>query len=433
MSNFTKSQTKKNVIYAVMQIIISGISLFVLYKVLLLKIGIELIGVWSIVMAFSAFLRTGDFGFAGSIVKFVSESITKNDLEKVNDIVKTSFTSVSIILGLLLCIFYFVILFFLPYFIGEQYINLALELLPYSIFSVWLAVLSTLTIFVFDGLNRVDIRSAFLLAFNLILVALSILFVYSYGFIGLGYAQVVQSFLQLIVAWILVRKHLKITSILPFSWNLQLFKEMLSYSIHLQISSLMAMMLEPITKLFLGYFGTMGSVGYFEMANRLVMQIRSIVVNANQALVPMISKAHTEKKLLRENYMITLKILLIVSLFFYSITSIVTPFISEIWIGYYEKDFIYFTYIILLSLGINTLCGAAYFTNMGTGDVKFNTISQLIIGMSNLILGIVLGYLYKDYGVIIAYGIAIVIGSLWLIVNFNNRINNKDKNAQKIL
>lgn len=104
MSNFTKKQTKKNVVFAGLQIVLSGISLFVLYKILLVQIGIELIGVWSIVMAFSAFLRTGDFGFAGSIVKFVSENVTKNDMQKVKNIISTSITSVSMT-GCITCSF----------------------------------------------------------------------------------------------------------------------------------------------------------------------------------------------------------------------------------------------------------------------------------------------------------------------------------------
>ena len=421
MSNFTKEQTKKNVVFAGLQIVLSGISLFVLYKILLVQIGIELIGVWSIVMAFSAFLRTGDFGFAGSIVKFVSENVTKNDMQKVKNIISTSITSVSVILGVLLIVSYFIIPKFLPTFISKEYIDLALELFPYSLVSVWLAVLGTLIIFVFDGINRVDIRSSFLVITNLILVILFIVFVYSFGFIGLGYAQVAQALIQLIVAWILLNKHLKIgfSSILSFDFTL--FKEMFSYSIHLQTSSLMAMLLEPISKLILGYFGTMNSVGYFEMANRLVMQVRNVIVNANQALVPMLSKAHTQNEDIKSNYLLTVKVLFVVSLCFYSIIGFSTSFVSQIWIGYYEQDFVYFTYILLFSLGINTIAGAAFFTNMGTGNVKYNTIAQSIIAILNVVFGVLLGYSYTDYGVVIAYGTSIVVGSVWLMINFNLR------------
>lgn len=423
LNKFTKRQTKKNVVYAGLQIVISGITLFVLYKYLLVVLGIELIGVWSIVMAFSAFLRTGDFGFAGSIVKFISSSIAVDDHEKVVNIIKTSFTSVSVVLGFLLLILYPVISYFLPYFIGKEYIFLAMQLLPYSIISVWFAVLSVLIIFVFDGLNRVDVRSAFLVIFNLILVSLSILCVNFYGFIGLGYAQVSHAVLQLVIAWFLVRKNLKIDSLLPLSWDKDLFKEMFSYSMHLQISSLMAMMLEPTSKLLLGYFGPLSSVGYFEMANRLVMQVRNVVVNANQALVPMLSKAHTLQEGLKSNYIKTIKILFVVSFFGYVFVALLIPFISEIWIGAYEKEFVNFTFIILFSLAVNTLAGAAYFTNMGTGDVRYNTAHQIIMAILNLLVGMVLGYFLYDYGVVISYATSIFIGSLWLIFNFHIRNN----------
>ena len=140
-------------------------------------------------------------------------------MKKVENIINTSITSVSVILGFLLIISYFIIPRFLPLFVSKEYLDLALELFPYSIISVWLAVLGTLVIFVFDGINRVDIRSSFLVISNLFLVGLSIFAVYSFGFIGLGYAQVAHAGIQLLIAWILLNKHLKIKSFSPFSFD----------------------------------------------------------------------------------------------------------------------------------------------------------------------------------------------------------------------
>ena len=411
---------------AALQILVSGVTLFVLYKYLIYTLGIELIGVWSIVMAFSAFLRTGDFGFAGSIVKFISTSITKNETQKVLNIITTSFTSVAVILGALLLVFYPILNYLLSFFIEIQYLSLAQELLPYSLISVWFAVLGTLTIFIFDGINRVDLRSIFLVIFNLILVGFSILFVHIYGFIGLGYAQVLHSLLLLLTAWILVRKYLKIKFILPFAWNKHIFKEMFSYSMHLQMSSIMAMMLEPVSKLLLGYFGNLSSVGYFEMANRLVMQVRNVIVNANQALVPMLSKEHTENTNSNTSFIKIIKVLFVLSLFSYSTVALLTPLISQLWIGTYQEQFTNYTYIILFALAINTIAGSAYFINMSTGDVKYNTYSQIIIAFFSIFLGIILGYLYTSTGIVISYTLSIIIGSLWLILNFIQR-NNDDK------
>ena len=63
---------------------------------------------------------------------------------------------------------------------------------------------------------------------------------------------------------------------------------------------------------------------------------------------------------------------------------------------------------------------------MATGDVKYNTISQIIIAVVNVVLGIILGYMYKDYGITLAYGISITIGSLWVIYNFRSRLITKE-------
>lgn len=421
MNNFTKKQTKKNVIFAALQIIINGLLLFVFYKYLIKVIGVELIGVWSLVMAFSSFLRAGNFGFADSIVKFVSTSIAHNDLSKVVRIIKTSFTSVFIMLGLLLLFAYPILYKILPHFLSTQYIILALELLPYSLVSVWLAVLSLLVIFSFDGINRVDIRSGFLVISNIFLILLSILFVHFYGFIGLGYAQVLQSTIQLLTAWFLIKKQLNIQSATPFFWDKALFKEMFLYSFHLQIASFLAMMLEPMSKIFLGYFGSMSSVGYFDMANKLIMQVRNVVVNANQALVPMLSKAHAEHVNITKSYFTTFKVLLVFSVVFYISVALLINFISNIWIGHIEPIFINFSYIVLVSIAINTLAGAAYFTNISIGDVKYNMQSQMIIAGLNVLLGLVLGYFFKDYGVVAAYGVSIGIGSYWLMYDFYKR------------
>ncbi|MDD4950724.1 hypothetical protein [Sulfuricurvum sp.] len=205
-----KIQVKKNIIFAVMQIFVSSISLFLLYKFLIIELGIEKIGVWSIVMAFTAFLKTGDFGFTGSIVKFVSKYQARNEIMHVYKIIETSIVTITIGLSLLLMVTYPLIQMLLPLFVSKNYMSGALALLPYSLISLWLSVIGIMIVFVFDGIQRVDIRSKILMVSNVLFALLAILFVKEFGFIGLGYAQLVQAALLLIVSWLLVRRHLDI-------------------------------------------------------------------------------------------------------------------------------------------------------------------------------------------------------------------------------
>lgn len=46
---------------------------------------------------------------------------------------------------------------------------------------------------------------------------------------------------------------------------------------------------------------------------------------------------------------------------------------------------------------------------------------QSIIAISNVLFAVLLGYFYTDYGVVLAYGASIILGSLWLMINFSIR------------
>ena len=52
----------------------------------------------------------------------------------------------------------------------------------------------------------------------------------------------------------------------------------------------MTMLLDPLAKVLLSRFGGLSAVAYFEMANRMVSQARSLIASANQVLVPYYSK-----------------------------------------------------------------------------------------------------------------------------------------------
>ena len=112
-------------------------------------------------------------------------------------------------------------------------------------------------------------------------------------------------------------------------------------------------------------------VTYFEMANKLIMQFRAIVVNANQVLVPVISELQEkQQERIASLYQQTYEILFFISLTVYSAIAILIPLISEVWIGSHNVTFINFSYIILMALFLNTMVGPAYFSNMGTGMLK---------------------------------------------------------------
>ena len=72
-----------NAIMAIVQVVAVGIILFVLYKFLLKTIGIEDLGIWSVVLATTSVAGIGNFGLSGSVVKFVAKYVARGKGEAV--------------------------------------------------------------------------------------------------------------------------------------------------------------------------------------------------------------------------------------------------------------------------------------------------------------------------------------------------------------
>jgi O-antigen/teichoic acid export membrane protein len=74
-----------------------------------------------------------------------------------------------------------------------------------------------------------------------------------------------------------------------------------------------------------------------------------------------------------------------------------------------------------LAWAANIIAGPAYFTNLGTGQVAWNTLSHVLMGVLNASLGWLLGRWYGAHGVAFGYAIALVSGSAMLIAVFGYR------------
>lgn len=417
-----KKQTVKNAIFSVLQVIISGTLLFVVYKYLLLTIGAEKLGVWSIVMAISSISKVSDLGIAGGMVKFVSKHTAKGDSLAVSDIIQTGALSITVLMGFILSAAYIGLQLCAPRIFPANYLGDAVALIPYTLLSFGLQALAGIFILSLDGFQRIDIRNIILTISMVLYVGLIVLLVNKFGFIGLGYAQLAQSIFVLITSWIIVRHFAQIKAIVPFVWRRQRFQEMFAYNMNIQITTIAALLMEPIVKILLGKFGDLSMVTYFEMANKLISQFRGLLVNANQVLVPVIAELQEKQQsniiaLYQQNY----TILFFLSITLYSIISIFIPLISEIWIGTHNKIFINFSYIVLIGLFFNTMNAPAFFSNMGVGNVRENTLYQVFMGFFNVVIAVILGFKIGGYGVVIGYSLSMVIGSFFLFKLFFKR------------
>jgi O-antigen/teichoic acid export membrane protein len=404
---------------AVSQVIITGISLFLLYRYLLDTLGPEAVGIWSVVLATSSVAQISEMGLAGSAIKFIAGARAHGDHAKACNIIQTAFITIAGVLALVLIILYEGFAWLINVIVPENYSNEALSVLPYAIASVWIGGAGGVLHFSLDGCQRIDLRVIIAISGNLLFLSLVYALTPRYLLEGLGISQICHSIFILVASWYCLRKAIPSLPVFPYRWSLVTLKEMLGYGIKYQLISIFMLLYEPLTKALLTKFGGLNATAYFEMANRMVRQFRALVISANQVLVPKVAADYaTNNADIGRIYIESYRVILFISVSMYSIILISTSLIGQLWIGHDEPLFNRFAVIIAIGYLVNTLSAPAYFMNIGTGALRWNLISHILLGMLTAIFGYILGKYYGAIGVVLGAMIALVISSIIIILAY---------------
>jgi O-antigen/teichoic acid export membrane protein len=407
---------------AVAQVIVSGVILFFLYRYILNTIGVAKLGIWSVVLATASASRMSELGLSGSVVKFVAQYRARSDISNASEVIQTAAISTAILLGIMLGFLFPFFSWLLKFVLPASAIIDGLAILPYALISLWFIAVAGVFQSGLDGCQRIDLRSWILMGGSVFYLLLTVLLVPDFGLIGLALGQVLQTGIILVMSWMLLRHELKILPLIPRRWSNKLFREMIGYGANFQIVSIVGMLFEPITKGLLSKFGGLVMVGYYEMASRMILQFRTVIVSANQVLVPVIARLQeTTPDSIRNIYKESYRLIVYLSgPLFFGIAA-ATPVASELWIGAYENTFVIFAMILTMAWFLNILISPAYFANMGTGQLLWNTVGHVVIGILNLILGVVLGLLFGGIGVVLGWAMALVIGSGLILLSYNSK------------
>ena len=391
-----------------------------LYRYLLHTIGSEQVGIWSIVLASASASRISEMGFTESAVKYTAKYIARGDKNKASEVIQTTFITIGVFLACVLAGGYSLIAWLLGKFIPSAHMTSALSILPYALVSVWIGTAGGIFLSGLDGCQRIDLRVLVSTLATVLLLVLTWILVPVHGLIGLAWAQIGQGILMLIGSWVLLRRELPSLPLLSFKWRFSLFREMFNYGFNFQVMSIFIMLIDPTTKALMAKFGGLASVAYYEMANRMVTQFRLLLVSANQVMVPHVANLHENApEEIRKIYFDSYRIVFFLALPLFSGAAAVAPLVSIFWIGHYEQSFVVYATIISAAYWLNALTTPAYFINLGTGLLRWNTWSFVVMAPLNIALGYFLGVVFGGDGVAIGYVLALVIGSSLVVLGYN--------------
>jgi O-antigen/teichoic acid export membrane protein len=414
-----------NAITTIAQVIVSAAALFLMYRFLVHSIGVEQLGVWSLVLATTSVVTLANQGFSTSILKFVAQYCARGATDRACAVVETALVTLAIFLSAICVALHPIAHFVLKLVVPANLLGVAYVMLPYALVSLWFNVLGSVLLAALAGHELVSHRNYIVAAGSILYLLLAILFVPRSGLLGMAYAQTIQTAACWFGAWFLLRRQLPSLPFLPRRWSRDLFHEMRGYGLQFQFITMAQAAREPVTKALLAKFGGMAFTGLYDMASRWVFTFRELIVQANLVLVPTVANLRERSPrsipaIYRESY----KVVFFLAVPAFAFLTAVSPVVSRIWIGRYEPVFV--TFVVLLAAGwlINILSNPAYVVDLGTGALKWVTIGCAATCVLNPALGYALGTRYGGVAVVAASVAALAIGYLAILVAYHleNRV-----------
>lgn len=400
---------------------------FVGYPLYLKYLGAETYGLWAALSFVVVFGALGSLGIDSAIIKYVAEEYGRNNKKGIK-----KYFSTAIIMLLMSGIVIFFALFLLKDLIVRM-LNISTEYAPLAkVFLPCIVVLSILIYFVqvingtLMGLGRVDIANYYFLGSRAIsVIAAIILFKLGYGIWGLFWGQLLSYILLGLFAFFTVYIKLEspFFSISAFDWNY--FKKMVGFGGTMTGSKLISMLLSPFNKVIIARYIGLSWVTYFEIASKVVMQVKSIFETGIRAIMPEISKVSTmsENAIGKIGHVFrkAMKLVFYVGVPVFIFLFFLAPFFLKLWLSSeYVPEIGNAFRIILAGVIFNLISVPAYYVFMGMGKVGYCFINHAAQSVLNVILvsicitfGIANYYLFTGI-----YSLSIALSAILLIILF---------------
>jgi O-antigen/teichoic acid export membrane protein len=412
----------KNIFSNWSNIILSAISVFLLYPYFTKVLGEQQYGVWLLISSVTGYFGLLQLGVPLANVRYVSKYYAQNDIKKVSEVLSSNILFFSIVASVVM------LLGTIISFLMDYFFIIPPELKTIAQIATILASLDIACKFVFEvfegvvhGLQKFVLLNAVKNIGIILRVGLTYLLItHQNGIIKLSLILLVISVIQGIVFFIVTRKLIPTLKLSRSLLNKEIFKDVAKYSIYVLVLQAGARLSFQTDAIVIGSFISVGAIIWFSIANNILTYLMQFIVGISQALMPKVSSldATGDYSSLTKTYVEYSKITFILLLpICYGLFIFGGDFIA-LWMGekYRQVSGTILSILTVSYLFFLVQRGVAFPILMGTSKMKFLSILMVSTAILNLLLSIVLSSYYGLYGV--AFGTAIpnvinVIAIVW--------------------
>jgi O-antigen/teichoic acid export membrane protein len=404
----------ENSFYSGLQAIVALFTTFVVLRILVSEIGVESFGLWAILVSFLSLGRALDISGIGGLAYFVAKAQSKGDDTAVYIVTMALFsltfgvafaTIVTLNINLVLSMV-------LRNGFGAEEVFIAnLVLLNSLVFApISLALASAV-----DGLKRSDLRAKIIIFSNVSLVGLVLVLVPKFGLSGYAVSLMIQNAIILMCSLKIITKNIPRLGASIKRINSQISFEILSYGLKLQVNNLAGMFSDPIVKYYLSQYAGLEKVGYFEMASKLVLGFRGIIVQMAYPLIPEFSDVNNNKCRLSDLLDKANKLLRLSSIMMIAAVLFASPIYSYFLLGGVVYELVITTVILAIGYAFNIFSISYYNLGVGKNVWRWNILAQMSVGVTVSFIGFVMGELFLFYEIVIAFSVGVLLASIFTV------------------
>jgi O-antigen/teichoic acid export membrane protein len=373
----------RNGVFALGQSLTVTACMFLAYRLVIAHAGIERFGVWSLLLAGSAFARIGDVSGGGALARFVALASRDDGSRRARDIVHTVLlTSLAFNAGIGLAV-WVAAPFALPLFVPPAYMADAQALMPYVVASIVLGALAVAVTSGIDGAQRADRRALVVAGSSVLFLAVCAVLVPLYGVLGFGAAQVLQQAAMLALGWLVLRRHVGGLGWFPCRWRQDAFAETTGYAVKLNAIGVMSLLFEPLAKFAFNHAGGPGLVALYELASRLVVQVRGLAVAAATPLVPAFAaRSGSADPAFRAMLEKATRAAALAAIGAAAVTLAAAPVMSLVVLGRLSPELLGMNAALTAGWSINILVVPIYLAGQALGVLRWNFLSHATIAAS---------------------------------------------------
>lgn len=362
---------RRNGLFSAGEVIVNGVCLFLIYRNVVQVLGVSMLGVWSLVLATTAFGRAADLGVSAGLSRYVARSLGEGRPEKALAYIRTGLIFMALTMACVALALWWPLSQWLSLALHGTQLDAARAVLPWAILNFWLLIVKSVFDSSLTGVHRADLRAVAGMTGMLVQLVLSYLLVVEHGLFGLAWAQTGQFVVALLMEILFLLTIARVNAHAAVPWfSRPAMREMLGFGMKLQLGSMANIAFEPAVKSIIAATAGTHVLGIFEMAYRMSYQVRNVGTMALQPTVAAFASLTGDK--VTETFILFRKVTrsaAMAAAVLVSAIAIGSPLVSWLYLDRVDPLFVYASGILGLMWGVTLLATPAYFYGIATGRV----------------------------------------------------------------